>query len=129
MAIGKPLYNSGKGTYENIPVIDIRLGTTQIKKVYKDGKILFSTGFIAATVTDDGSGPFNLPAGNYTFNVISSDGAGTGGQIVGSVSSSRRLTGVVSVLDGGSNHSVGDTLVLEMVGANWFQDPEIEVTA
>jgi len=130
MGVSRAEYDAGRNLWEDKPFTDIQAGTTQIRKVMIDGTEVWCAGiFTAAIVDDDGSGPIGLSAGNYTFNVISSTGSGTGGQIVGSVSSGRRLTGVVSVVDGGLGHEIGDTLVLEMVGTNWFQDPDIEVTA
>jgi len=109
---------------------NVKLGTAQVKKMYLGSNLIWNLGsFSDATVDYSGSGPFGLSSGDYTFNVISSTGNGTGGQIIGDVSSFRRLNSVVSVVDGGSWHEVGDVLTLEMVGANWSQDPRIEVTA
>ncbi len=109
---------------------NVKLGTTQAKKMYLGTNLIWTGGaFTAASVNYQGAGGFGISAGNYTFNVISSDGPGTGGQIIGIVDSSRRLTGIVSIVDGGSEHEIGDILTLEMVGETWFQNPKIEVTA
>ena len=130
MGISRATYNAAKNLWNDSPFTDIQAGTTQIKKVMVDGVMVWSLGaFSAATIADDGSGPFGLGNGTFTFNVISSDGDGTGGQITGTVVS-RRLTSIVSITDGGFGHAIGDTLTLEMTGGfTWFQDPEIEVTA
>ena len=129
MGISRVQFDASKGRWEDLPFADIQAGTTQIKRVMIDGVEVWSAGiFTAATIDDDGSGPFNVSNGTYTFNVISSTGIGVGGQITGTVVS-RRLTSIVSIADGGKGHEIGDILTVEMVGANWSLDPEIEVTA
>jgi hypothetical protein len=128
MGISRAFFDAGKGIWQNSPFTDIQAGTTQIKKVMIDGVEVWNLGaFSAATIEDDGSGPIGLPNGTYTFNVASSTGSGTGGQITSAVVA-RQIT-TVSVVDGGKGHAIGDILTLEIVGASWFVDPEIEVTA
>ncbi len=110
---------------------NIKLGTTQVRKVKIDGVQVWSAGIFSAAIVDyNGSGPFGLSDGNYTFDVIGSSGTGTGGQIIGSVGNAGKLLSVVSVTDGGEGHEIGDILELEQTGgATWFQNPKIEVTA
>lgn len=130
MGISRAIFNASKGTWDDSPFTDIQAGTTQIKKVMINGTEVWSLGaFSSASVDSQGSGPFGLSAGTYTFNVISSDGSGAGGQITGSVNSFRRLTSIVSIVDGGIGHAIGDILTVEMVGVSWSLDPEIQVTA
>ena len=131
MGVSRAAFNATRNQWEDSPFTDIQAGTTQIKKVMIDGVEVWNFGaFSAASVDNQGSGPFGLSAGTYTFNVISSTGNGTGGQITGSVDFSRKLTSIVSIVDGGQGHEIGDILTVEMTtGNSWFNDPEIEVTA
>lgn len=130
MGISRAIYNSNKLNWSDSPFTDIQAGTTQIKKVMVDGVEVWSLGeFSAATIDGDGSGPFGQANGTFTFNVSSTTGSGTGGQITGVVNF-RRLSSISSIVDGGSGHEIGDILTVEIVGANgWFVDPTIEVTA
>lgn len=130
MGISRAQYSASKDLWQDIPFTDIQAGTTQIKKVIIDGTVVWSLGeFSAATIDNDGSGPFGLANGTYTFNVISSTGSGTGGQITGTVVL-RNLDSIVSIVTGGTGHAIGDILTVEMTtGSSWFTDPTIEVTA
>ncbi len=131
MGIAKAKYDPATGRWSDIQIIDIKKGANvQIKSVYKGSTFVWSAGaFTSATVDNPGFQGFQISAGNYTFNVISSTGSGSGGQIVGAVLSNRRLGSIVTIVDGGTGHSVGDLLTVEMVGLNWNQDPVIEVLA
>lgn len=129
MGISRAIYDSGKGTWDNSPFTDIQAGTTQIKRVMINSVEIWNAGVFSAAIIDgDGSGPIAIVDGTYTFNVISSTGSGTGGQITGTVDS-RRLDTITSVVDGGSGHAIGDILTVEEVAGGWFVNPEIEVTA
>ncbi len=131
MGVSRAAFNTTRNRWEDLPFTDIQAGTTQIKKVMINNVEVWSLGaFSAASVDNQGSGPFGTSAGTYTFNVISSTGSGTGGQVTGTVNSFRRLTSVVSIVDGGKGHEIGDILTIEMTtGNSWSIDPKIEVTA
>ena len=119
----------GRVIFNGSQMSNVKLGTTQVQKMYLGTSLVWNLGaFSAASVDSQGSGPFGV-SGTFTFNVISSTGNGAGGQITGTVSNFRRLTSVDSIVDGGSGHEIGDILTVEMVGANWSIDPKIEVTA
>ena len=129
MGVSRAEFSSSKNRWEDRPFTDIQAGTTQIKKVIVNGVEVWNFGaFTAAIIDNDGNGGFGQDNGTFTFNVISSTGSGTGGQITGTVSF-RALGSIDSVVDGGQGHAIGDILTLEMVGNNWSQDPEIEITA
>ena len=130
MGISRAITLAGKTVMGDSPFTNIQAGTTQIKKVMINGVQVWAFGaFTAATIEDIGSGSFGQADGTFTFNVISSTGSGTGGQITGTVVN-RRLTSIVSIVDGGLGHDIGDILTLEMVsGSPWGRKPEIEVTA
>ena len=129
MGISRAVFDANKGRWEDNPFTDIQAGTTQIKKVMIDGVEVWSFGvFSAATITSQGNGGFGQANGTFTFNVISSTGSGAGGQITGSVSF-RSLGSISSIVDGGSVHSIGDVLTVEIVGGGWNSNPTIQVTA
>ena len=130
MGVSRAAFNATRNRWEDLPFTDIQAGTTQVKKVMINGVEVWNFGaFSAAIIEDDGSGPFGTTNGTYTFNVIGTTGTGTGGQITGTVVS-RRLTSIVSIVDGGQGHEIGDILTVEITtGSSWFVDPEIEVTA
>ena len=108
---------------------DVKLGTTQVKKMYFGTSLVWNLGaFSAATINTQGNGGFGQSNGTFTFNVISTDGGGTGGQITGAVVF-RKLDSISSVVDGGLGHEIGDILTLEIVGGGWSSNPTIEVTA
>lgn len=131
MGISRAQFSASQNKWVDRPFTDIQAGTTQIKKVMIDGVEVWNLGaFSAATVTNQGSAPFGTTSGTYTFNVISSTGSGSGGQITGNVTFVRRLDSIVSIVDGGQGHAIGDILTLEMTtGGTWFTNPQIEVTA
>ena len=129
MGISRAIPLTGRIEMGDSPFTDIQAGTTQIKKVMINGVEMWNFGaFTAATIDYQGQGGFGQTNGTFTFNVISSTGSGTGGQITGTVSFSK-LSSIVSIIDGGKGHAIGDILTLDIVGGNWSFDPRIEVTA
>lgn len=130
MGISRSQYNTPKNQWFDVPFENIKAGTTQIKKVIIDGTIIWATGiFSAGSVDYQGLAGYGQSAGTFTFDVISSTGNGSGGSVTGYISW-RRFRYIVSVVNGGTGHEIGDILTIEMTtGNNWSADPKIEVTA